>query len=251
MCARPFTVGVSVTLLLVTWSCGSQPVSTGAPPQIGARSRVETNVAPQFPPGAGTPARTPDVVAALQGLSRVQREAGGFIAMLETVDKGPKGTDSQTVRLHFKKPSTHFSEVLRGEGVKQGIKVMWRGGETAKLKPTFLPFPVDKSLNDDALKSQNGWTFKETDVPSIFRSALDPAAQIRSLGVQSPAGKPLTMIEIRSTSMAPGVTHEVLGVDPQTGMPGARLLYKGQTLMWRMFIKSMVLRTPTEAEMSL
>jgi hypothetical protein len=155
------------------------------------------------------------------------------------------------MRVTFKKPSSLKIEMTKATGQAAGARILWTGGDNLRIKPSFLPMAVEKSIRDEQTVSKNGWSIKETEVNAIIRIILDPQAQIKPLGTHPIDGRPLSMYEVRSRLSPQGASHEVVGVDPQSALPNARLIYKGGDLIYKAIIKNMSIRAVSSAEMSL
>jgi outer membrane lipoprotein-sorting protein len=235
------------TLLML--GCGANPAAT--------KKVKKKTVAPamqqlQGAPLAGAPAGPvdPQVAQMLDGLRRAQTGIPGFTATVETFDKGPGGTDNSTMKVAYKKPSSLKIDMVKAAGQAQGAKILWTGGSDLTIKPSFLPMSVTKSVTDEMVKSKNGWTIRETEVNAIFKVMFDPGARIVAKGVQPLDGKPLAVFEVVSPSSPKGATNEVIGIDPATGLPGCRMLFKGQTMIYKLTIKNMQIKAVSASEMS-
>ncbi|MEB3220510.1 MAG: hypothetical protein VKS61_00385 [Candidatus Sericytochromatia bacterium] len=238
-------------LSLCVASCGTLP--TAARKARPAPVRPVTGLAPQGPvaPPVMGARQVPEVQQLLEGLRRVQAQVPGFSATIETFDKGAAGQETNTMRVTFRKPATLKIEMLKAQGQAQGATIVWTGGDTLRIKPTFLPMAVEKGIHEAQTKSKNGWTIKDTEVNAIFRVLLDPAAQIRPLGPQPVGGRPLPVYEVRSAQSPRGASHEAIAIDPQTGLPAARMVFRGQDLIYRATIKSMAVRQVGASEVEI
>lgn len=193
--------------------------------------------------------QAPEVAQMLQSLRQAQAQIPGFTATVETYDKGPSGQESTTMKVAYKKPSTLKIEMVKASGQAQGAKILWTGGSDLKIKPSFLPMSVSKSVSDEMVKSKNGWTIRETEVNAIFKVMFDPQARITAKGVQPVDGRPLAVFEVQSAMSPKGCTHEAIGIDPQTGLPGVRMMFKGPTLIYKLTLKNMVVKPPSSSEL--
>lgn len=251
--ARALALTSFAALTLV--GCGSSPTTAKrvTKPQQLPTNRMQTAPGALQAPPAGTAVGTPQELQALLAKVRAAQTANqGFSATVETYDKGPGGTESDTIKVAYKKPSTLRLEMVKASGQAQGAKISWTGGSELKVKPTFLPFATTLDINDDKVKSKNGWTIKQTEVNAIFKVLFDPAAQITIKGQQAgDAGKTMIMLEARSTQSPKGITHEVIGIDTVSSLPGCRLIYRGQELAYRVMIKNMRLSVPSSSELEI
>jgi hypothetical protein len=205
---------------------------------------------PALPPAMGA-RQVPEIQQLREGLRRVQAQVPGFSAMVETFDKGPGGQETNMMRVTFRKPTTLKIEMLKAQGQAQGAVIVWSGGDSVRIKPTFLPMAVEKSIHDPQTKSKNGWTIKDTEVNAIFRVLLDAGAQIQPMGMQPLDGRSLALYEVRSSQSPRGASHEAIAIDPRTGLPAARMIYRGQELVYRASIRSMAVKAVGAAEVSL
>jgi outer membrane lipoprotein-sorting protein len=238
-------------LAAATAGCGTSPTAVRkARPAPARPAPVAQPLAPTGAPAVGA-RQVPEVQQMLAGLRRAQAQVPGFSAMIETLDKGPGGQETNTMRVTFRKPTTLKIEMLKAQGQAQGAVIVWSGGDNVKIKPTFLPMAVEKSIHDAQTKSKNGWTIKDTEVNAIFRVMLDPATRIRALGMQQLDGRMLAGYEVQSGQSPRGASHEAIAIDPRTGLPAARMIFKGQELIYRATIKSMTVRAVGAAEVSL
>lgn len=227
-----------------------RPATQQMMPSTGLAAR---NLAPGQAPGVAIPGATagPDVATMVGRLHQVQQQTPGFIATVETFDKGPKGQSTDTMRVAYKKPSTLRIEMIKSEGQAQGAKILWTGGGDLRIKPTFLPMAMTLGITDEKIKSKNGWTIKDTEVNAIFRVVFAAGVQIKVVGQEPLNGKTLTMYEVRSPASPKGVSHEVVGIDPQTGLPAMRLLFKAQDLLYKLTIKQLQIKQPSQTELEI
>lgn len=233
--------------------CGSHPVTAAKTSKAVANPLANRNL-PLAAPLPGGAAGTQDVAQILQMVRAAQASTQGFSATVETFDKGAAGTESDTIKVAYKKPSTLHLTMVKATGQAQDASIVWTGGDSLqiKVKVGFLPVTTSLSLSDTRVKSKNGWTLKQTEVNAIFKVLFDPAAQIKAVGTQpGDGGKPMTMLEVHSTQSPPGADHEIIGVDAASGLPACRLLYKGTDLIYRVAIKNLRLGVPSSTELAI
>lgn len=255
--ARSFPlIAVGLATLMLATACGNPTAVRRARPAPGGsmvQQRPMQNVLPQNgQPASGMGARqVPEIDQMRSALQAAQQRVPGFSATIETFDKGPKGQESNAMRVTFRKPSTMKIEMTKASGQAQGAQILWTGGNSLRIKPSFLPVAVEKGISDEQTVSKNGWTIKDTEVNAIIRVVLDPNAQIKPLGIHPIEGRPLSVYEIRSRLSPRGASHEFIGIDSQTALPAARLVYKGNDLIYKAVIKNMSIRNVSSAEVSL
>ncbi|MFN3428342.1 MAG: hypothetical protein ACK46X_00150 [Candidatus Sericytochromatia bacterium] len=238
--------------------CGATPSATEPPtrqqvPVRGLQPAAGWSAQPDAPaqmaPAGVTDAQAQQLLA---GVRKAQTANRGFTATVQTWEKGAGKTEAGTLKIAFKKPSVMRLEIQKSTNTQaQGVKLRWEGGSEFKIKPTWMPFAVGVGITDKRVISLNGWTIKETDVTCILNVLLDPATQVKFLGPQTMEGLSLVAVEVRSPKSPKGVTHEVVGIDPQSGLPKARMLYKGQELVYKLSVKTMALKVPSESELSM
>ncbi|MEB3327611.1 MAG: hypothetical protein VKQ33_00080 [Candidatus Sericytochromatia bacterium] len=230
-------------------ACGTAKVQP-PPPRIsmlGARPSAQPTVFPgQLPPGSGQ-----DAQALRAMVAAAHAQVPGLEATIETYDKGPRGQETNTIRIAYKKPYTMRIEMVKAAGTAQGARILWTGSDTLRIKPSFLPLAVEKRIDDAQTVSKNGWTIRHTGVHAIFKVLLDPAAQVRALGSQIAEGRPVEALELRSGESPAGATHEVIGLDPTQRLPVVRAVYRGPQLLYRATIKQMKVRPITQADLAL
>jgi hypothetical protein len=208
---------------------GAQPVAPGAP-------------------GAANPQA---VQGLLMGVRQAKQNFTGFSATINTWEKGPKGLAIEKLKIYFKKPGTLRISVLDSNIGDKGTELLWPGSDSVKVKPSYLPFAVNLDLGDDRLASRNGWKLSETDVNSVLKVLLDPSSQLTPLGTQPQDGKMLQMVELHSSASPKGATKEVIGVDPSNNLPCLRMIFNGETLMYKMTMSGINMKCPTEDQLSL
>lgn len=234
--------------------CGSTPTSTSSKLRRSPLQGAAPLAGPGMMPAGGQMGMQPgagggDVQGLLAAVRQAQATQQGFTATLDTYEKGPKGDEeNQTLKVSYKRPSTLKIHITKGSGQSNDAKVLWTGGGDLKVKPSFLPFSVSKSISDEAIKTRNGWTIKDTCPAGILDSMLDPAAQVQIMGEQNLMGKQLVMCNVNSPRKPKGATHEIIGVDKANMLPAFREVYKGQTVMYRLAIKSMKMGVPSSSE---
>lgn len=258
MTKRLLTAGIVAAVLLA--GCGSSPTTSsnkfrkrsplqGSAPMAGIGGQMGPNGQMMGPNGQAMPGAGGDVAGLLNAVRQAQATQQGFSATIDTYEKGPKGDEeNQTLKISYKRPSSLKIHITKGTGQSQDAKVLWTGGSDLKVKPSFLPFAVSKSISDEAIKTRNGWTIKDTCPAGILDSLLDPAAQVQILGEQALMGKQMVMVNVNSPRKPKGATHEILGIDKTNMLPAFREVYKNQTVLYRLAIKSMKMGVPSSAE---
>jgi len=244
------TIGMVSALLT---GCGGSPTSTKTVKRSSLQGAAPLVQMPQAGvPGAnGAAAGGGDVQGLLTAVLQAQAAQQGFTATAETYEKGPKGEDTQTLKVAYKRPSTLKIHIVKGSGQSQDAKVLWTGGNDLKVKPSFLPFAVSKSITDDALLTWNKWSIKDTCPAAIIDQLSDTSAQKQILGEQAIAGKQMVLIQVTSNKRPKGSTHEIHGIDRATMLPAFREVYKGQTVMYRLIMKSFKSGVPSASEMEI
>lgn len=257
--SRALTLIIGTSLLMLGCGRAAAPLN----PKLGTTQVPAPAVqpTPAWPvanpqPGLGVPQPAQpgaggDVQTYKAALAAVHAQLPGLSAQIDTFDKGPKGQESNSIRIAYRKPHTMKIEMVKASGAAQGAQILWTGGDTLKVKPRFLPMAVDKSIQDEQTVSKNGWTIRDTGVQALFRVFLDPAAQMRSLGSQTLEGRTVVAIEVRSSLSPSGATHEIIALDPVKSLPAARMVYRGQELIYRAVIKSMTVKSLSQSELSI
>jgi outer membrane lipoprotein-sorting protein len=231
--------------------CGANPAaSSRTSTTTRNRMPVQGQVPANAQPGARNAAE-PSVQQVLAAVNQANMRLQGFSATVDTYDKGPSGTCSQTLKIAFKKPTSLKIDIVKDQGGNDGVQALWTGGAQLQVKPKFPPMTVSLGVTDQRLTSKNGWTIKDTGVAAIQGVLLNPASQIKMIGNQNVEGKMLTLLEVHSPASPKGSDHEVIGIDPNTAMPGFRAIYNGQTLLYKLTIKSMVLNAPASSALQI
>jgi hypothetical protein len=234
--------------------CGANPASTSSTP---SRSQVP---AQRLAPAAGWNgqpgmAGQPGMSGAGGGsdqatmqLMNVVRQAYqtnvGFTATINTYEHGKGKTETDTLKIAYQKsPLRMRLDILKATNTQAvGVKLHWEGGNDFKIKPTWMPFAVGVGIDDNRVISLNGWTIKQTDVSCIFGVLLDPSTQVKLVGQnQNFDGLMLSALEVHSPKSPSGVDREIVGIDPTNGLPKARLMFKGQELLYKLTVKSLTL----------
>jgi outer membrane lipoprotein-sorting protein len=230
--------------------CGANPAATNRTQALRNRMPVQGQM-PMGQPGARNTAADAQVPQLLAAVNQANMRTQGFSATVETYDKGPSGSCTQTLKVAFKKPSSLKINIVKDAGGNDGVQALWTGGAQLQVKPKFPPMTVSLGVTDQRLTSKNGWTIKDTGVAAIQAVLLNPASQIHILGDQQLEGKNMVMVEVHSPASPKGSDHEVIGIDPNTAMPGFRAIYNGQTLLYKLTIKSMVLNAPASSALQI
>lgn len=225
--------------------CGANPAATNPASTLRNRMPVQGQMPNTMQPGARNAAGEPTVQQVLAAVNQTNQNLQGFSATVETYDKGPAGSSTQTLKVAFRKPSSLKIDIVKDQGGNDGVQALWTGGAQLQVKPKFPPMTVSLGVTDQRLTSKNGWTIKDTGVAAIQGVLLNPASQIKMIGNQPVDGKMLTLLEVHSPASPKGAEHEVIGIDPSNAMPAFRAIYNGQNLMYKLTIKSMVLSAPS------
>jgi hypothetical protein len=256
--AALFATGLLASTMLV--GCGANPASTDRPTrsQVPAQRLQPAQGWNNGQPGmAGAPNQMGQAGGdqATQQLMSMVRQAyatnTGFKATVQTYEHGKGKTETDTLKIAYRKsPLRMRLDILKATNTQAvGVKLHWEGGEDFKIKPTWMPFAVGVGIDDNRVISLNGWTIKQTDVSCIYNVLLDPSTQVKVVGQnQNFDGLMLTALEVHSPKSPSGVDHEIVGIDPSNGLPKARLMFRGQELLYKLVVKSVQLGAPSESE---
>lgn len=213
-------------LLLGLAGCGTAPALVASP------EPTKQLAAPSVP--AGVPARTEDkllasVATALNGLNYME----GRITFLEYRDDGRE--EHGTAMFHFRrKPFAARVDIEESNRPLAGGSIaLWNGGSTITVKrkgfPLAIPLPADNGL----VTSARGYRLDQTDIFSMGKSLLAIGATVRYKGRRSVQNGERLMMEVKSSASPPGVTNELIGLDPVTFVPTYREMYAGNRLVHR------------------
>ena len=230
--------------------CGASPAAPVKQLRKVPVQQAGNPTANQAMPGAPG-AVDPQVRQLLAAVAATNQRAAGFSATIDIQDKGRGESGTQTLKVAFKKPNSLKIDIVKDSAGNQGVKALWSGSSKMQVKPNFPPITVSLDVSDERLVSRNGWTIKDTGVSAIVGVLLNPQSQFKALGDQNVGGKKLAMLEVRSPASPNGATHEVIGIDRQNNLPGFRAVYKGQTLMYKLEMKSIKLVAPSATEMAI
>ncbi|MEB3330002.1 MAG: hypothetical protein VKQ33_12285 [Candidatus Sericytochromatia bacterium] len=244
----PLPVACALVAALGLTACGSAP-ATPRPARASTVALPQHTQPIQMPVPAGGPLSDPQAIRA--AVAAAYGRAPGLEATIETYDKGPRGQETNLIKLVFRKPQSVRVQMVKATGVSQGARILWTGTETLRIKPTFLPMAVEKRIDDEQAVSKNGWTIRHTGVHALFKVLLDPAAQVRHAGSLMVDGRPTEALEVRSSESPAGITHEVIAIDPARQLPVVRAIYRGQQLLYRATLKQLTVRAVSQGELSL
>ena len=246
------SLAAALALTVGLAGCGAHPTAAALKTTKGSRGAAPTTLG--APLGNGPANATADVAKLLAFVKQSQAATPGFTATVVTDDHGPSGSESDEIKVSYKKPSTIHLNMIKATGQAQGASIIWDGSDNlqVKVKVGFLPITTNLSVSDAKVKSKNGWTIKQTDVTSIFGVLFDAGAQIKIVGQQpGDAGHMLTMVEVHSSVSPKPADREIIGIDQTTGLPGLRVLFQGQKQLYRLQIKGLKVGAPSSTEMSL
>ena len=242
------TAWVLLGLVAVQWitACGKSPTAAATGHLLSQRALPIATQGGLAASSANNPAR---IMAAVQQASLAQQ---GFSATINTWERAPDGSKSTgTVSAWWKRPSTLKIDITKGDATSQGVTALWDGSDQMKVKPSYMPFAVSLPITDSRLISKNGWTIKDTDVSGMLNVLLDPAAQIQELGPQVIDGKSVFLLSVQSPKSPTGVTREQIGIDTTQNLPVVRLMYKGDSLIYKLVATTFKLGTPSGDDISI
>lgn len=255
------SIVTSLATLVVLTGCGHVSPTGASSGSAGKTTRapLQNTVQPttQQPAQTGAPAAGGvDPQRILAAVRQAQQAQQGFSANILTYEKGPDGAStSQTMDVWWKRPSTLKIHITKGAGSSNDAKVLWTGGSSMQVRPSYLPFgSVSVDITDNRVMSANGWTIKETDISCILNVLLDPSSQVKVLAGGAPQaveGKNVIMLQVTSPKSPKGVTMEQMGVDPSLNLPVVRMMYKGNTLAYKLVAKTFKLGVPSSDNLSM
>ena len=189
---------------------------------------------PRVSARAQAPALPSDVASFTASEPRAQALAAGVVAAWQALPSMTATSDvvvwrdgrvlrSQTVDAAYRAPGHVTLAVTQGEG--KGATINWDGGPTARVhKVIDFTWP----LTHGKLLNPLGWTLRDTAPGMVMRVLSDPRTRVRSL----PDEGGLPVIEVRSPACPPGITREVMVIDPQRRLLVERRCYADADLRY-------------------
>lgn len=228
----------------------SQPAAK-APTKPAANAKAPAKRAP----AAKAPSAAEQARAFLADIQAAADRTQNFVAQATSwsLPVGGVGKKETTVvRFTHARPNLTAIDVLQSsKDSGAGAKIVWQGGDKAKVRAKVLGMSVsiDLPISDSRLVNQRGYTFADTAIDTWFDSMMDPQAHVRVLGKMTlPNGREGLILEVKSPRMKPGITKEIYGVDSTSYAPLLCQMYEGETCVYEVQVKSVDINVQLPAD---
>lgn len=232
-------------------ACGANTTGTAV-----RRTRLPGAAAPGAP-GAGLPGGVPGAIAPSQpgyvppggqsGLNSpsAAQELGQAIAnvrallpayVLEMRWQQKKGAESSrgVYAIAGMAPRTTRIEIKEGAG--DGTKLLYRGGQSVKVKLGGLlgALPLQLGIDDERLVSIRGYTIADVDLPALLDQLGDPRHVVEAL---PPAPEP--QFRVTGQPLLRGTARAEVRLDQATRMPSQISWYDTRELVYRIELRGL------------
>lgn len=128
-----------------------------------------------------------------------------------------------------------FNVVKHNISLVVGAKMIWDGGESAKVKASgVLGFiPIEMQLSDEKMTTNRNWRFDQLDHVAMLARANDPKTKVELAGKTLVNGKDAYMLKLTNNGLDDAVTEEHLAIDAKTFMVVADEMYAGSDLIFQ------------------
>lgn len=129
-----------------------------------------------------------------------------------------------------------FNVVKHNISMVIGAKMIWDGGDTARVKASGVLglFPMDMKLSDSKMSTNREWTFSDLDHVGILKRVFDPKATLELAGKTTANGKEAYMIKVKNVGLDSEITEENIAIDAKSFMILADEMYAGDTLAFQL-----------------
>ena len=129
-----------------------------------------------------------------------------------------------------------FNVVKHNISMVIGAKMLWEGGETAKVKASGVLglFPIDMKLADPKMSTNREWKLSDLDHVSILNRALDSKATVELAGKTTANGKEAYMIKVKNVGLDSDIVEENIALDAKTFMILADEMYSKDELIFQL-----------------
>ncbi|MFN8576916.1 MAG: hypothetical protein U0354_08660 [Candidatus Sericytochromatia bacterium] len=137
----------------------------------------------------------------------------------------------------FQPPRTAVFDVLEHNiSMVIGAKMVWQGGDSAKVKAAGVLglFPMDMKLDDSKMTTNRSWRFDQLDHVAILGRANDPKSQLELAGKTQINGKDAYMIKVKNNGLDDEIKEEHIALDATTFMIVADEMYTDKELVFQL-----------------
>jgi outer membrane lipoprotein-sorting protein len=214
----------------------AKPAATGAKTAITAKPAATTTVA----------SATSTLSPAQKIILKTKQTYDSFNTFSATVTMFSKRNETTTpkgnpiinaeTKYLFQVPRNEvFNVVKHSVSMVVGAKMIWKGGESAKVKAGGVLglFPLDLKLTDSKLTTNREWRMDQLDHIGILTRALDKKAELTLAGKSTINGKEAYMIKVKGTGLDSNISEENIAIDTKTFTILADEMYDGKDLVFQ------------------
>ena len=207
-----------VALALILAGCGTHLPAARTVQPNGLRIHARDNAA-----------------ALIDGLRTMAAGLNTFSAIVSFWETDGKETQTSTAEVYTARPGKIRANITEAsQALKRGVKLVYLGDKKVTAKIGFIKKNFDYA--DPQVSSMHGWRIDQTDLGALIGGLTDPAGTATDLGPATVNGVAGEAIEVTSPSLLPGVSREVVVLNPTTFVPLRLEAYVGDKVIYRLEI---------------
>ncbi|MDB5100283.1 MAG: hypothetical protein JWM80_4704 [Cyanobacteria bacterium RYN_339] len=173
--------------------------------------------------------------ALIDGLRTMAAGLNTFSAIVSFWETDGKDTQTSTAEVYTARPGKIRANITEAsQALKRGVKLVYLGDKKVTAKIGFIKKQFDYA--DPQVTSMHNWRIDQTDLGAMIGGLTDPAGQATDLGPVTVNGVAGQAVGVTSPSLLPGVTREVVVLNPTTFMPLRLEAYIGDKPVYRLEI---------------
>jgi outer membrane lipoprotein-sorting protein len=181
------------------------------------------------------------------GLRTMAAGLNTFSAVVSFWETDGKDTQTSTAEVYTARPGKIRANITQAsQALKRGVKLVYLGDKkvVAKIGPIKKTF----DYADTQVTSMHNWRIDQTDLSALIGGLTDPAGQATELGPVTVNGVAGVAVAVTSPTLLPGVSKEVVVLDPTTFVPLRLEAFIGEKPVYRLEITKAVLNPTLPAD---
>lgn len=185
--------------------------------------------------------------ALIDGLRTMAAGLNTFSGVVSFWETDGKDTQTSTAEVYTARPGKIRANITEAsQALKRGVKLVYLGDKKVTAKIGFVKKSFDYA--DPQVTSMHNWRIDQTDLGALIGGLTDPAGTATDLGPATVNGVAGEAVEVTSPTLLPGVTREVVVLNPATFVPLRLEAYVADKLVYRLEIAKAALNPNLPAD---
>jgi outer membrane lipoprotein-sorting protein len=176
-----------------------------------------------------------NAAALIDGLRTMAAGLNTFSGIVSFWETDGKDVQTSTAEVYTARPGKIRANITEAsQALKRGVKLVYLGDKKVVAKIGFIKKTF--AYDDTQVTSMHNWRIDQTDLGALIGGLTDAAGTATDLGPATVNGATGEAVQVTSPSLLPGVSKEVVVLNPATFVPMQLEAFIGDKVVYRIVI---------------